>query len=204
MGPTGEPYLRHRHDLRDAAGQPACTRALPYVRPAQAKPRMPRRAAGVLVSLSYDPDPFSVTIEPVLQEESLRCRWVECFQYQIRLNPVKRLHSAIHPRCTESVCAACDALQKLDSHASLALARQMLQAFFRWLSDDCPGTDRRLGFSVCYLALKVSPDRVGRLSVTHNHADLRLAAAVCICRTIYLVNTCFQHALRSTIRDKSS
>ena len=50
MGPTGEPYLRHRQDLRDATGQPACTRALPYGRPAQAKPRMPRRAAGVLVS----------------------------------------------------------------------------------------------------------------------------------------------------------
>lgn len=51
--PKGEPYLRHQPEVLDSAGQPSCTRALPYVKPSVSKPRMPRKAAGAMVRALY-------------------------------------------------------------------------------------------------------------------------------------------------------
>ena len=47
--PKGEPYRRHQMEILNSAGQPTCTRALLYVKPALMKPRMPRKAAGAMV-----------------------------------------------------------------------------------------------------------------------------------------------------------
>ena len=54
LSATGEKYLQHQRDLRDAAGRPACTRGLPYSPPVLAKPRMLRRRAGFLVRVPLD------------------------------------------------------------------------------------------------------------------------------------------------------
>lgn len=49
--PKGEPYLRYSQQVTDPGGHATCTRALPHMRAAVMKPRMPRKAAGVMVSV---------------------------------------------------------------------------------------------------------------------------------------------------------